>query len=296
MKITVIIPAYNARNQIGECLSSLLEGGVRAGEHEVIVVDDGSSDDTPELVRNHYGRVRLIRSDHAGPYAARNIGISHAHGEILVFLDADCVAPPGWLDRIERSFDADTHFLMGRLIPENAFLHRVVSVMDFPDFVGNRARGLSNFACVNLACKADMIRKFRFQEDCVTGADRLLSWKLHKLGYNIRYEPLLAVLHRPGLAWRELFRRRYRYCLGMLKNRDRDRSLPGGGFYGLGPMTPAMLALGRLSRDFFHFLSAKKALKLNFFGFPLYFFLFSLFRSFDLAIMSWILLRGAHKR
>jgi len=85
--VTVVIPAFNAADTIGRALASL-----RAQTYphlEIIVVDDGSADDTAQRARRERAAVRCIRQDNAGPSAARNRGVQEASGELVAFLDAD---------------------------------------------------------------------------------------------------------------------------------------------------------------------------------------------------------------
>ena len=85
--VSVIIPAYNSARFITECLKSVAgqKGDIPI---EIIVIDDGSSDDTREKVRA-FGGVRLLEQENAGPSAARNRGIAAATGEFIAFLDSD---------------------------------------------------------------------------------------------------------------------------------------------------------------------------------------------------------------
>jgi glycosyltransferase involved in cell wall biosynthesis len=85
--VSVIVPAYNAGRYIAESLQSIAaqRGDFRL---EILVVDDGSSDDTADKVLSFPG-VRLIRQENAGPSAARNRGIAASNGELVAFLDAD---------------------------------------------------------------------------------------------------------------------------------------------------------------------------------------------------------------
>jgi len=88
--ISVIIPTYNESDVIGECLKSLENQNIR--DFEVIVVDDGSSDETFDKLSKfaiHHKSVTIFRQDQKGPGAARNLGATHAKGDILVFVDAD---------------------------------------------------------------------------------------------------------------------------------------------------------------------------------------------------------------
>jgi glycosyltransferase involved in cell wall biosynthesis len=94
--ISIIIPAHDAAAHLGACLDSVLaqRGPFR---HEVIVIDDASTDATADIARGRAG-VRLLRlDDNAGPSAARNLGIAEARGELIAFLDADDLWPPGRL-------------------------------------------------------------------------------------------------------------------------------------------------------------------------------------------------------
>lgn len=89
-KISVIIPVYNEQNLITACLESLNNQDHQ--NMEIIVVDDGSSDNTQSIVSSLISQIsnaKLLRQQHSGPGNARNFGASKAAGEILVFVDAD---------------------------------------------------------------------------------------------------------------------------------------------------------------------------------------------------------------
>ena len=89
------MPAYNVEAYIGECLDSLL--GSTLHDLEVIVVDDGSTDGTPDVVHRiaqRDGRVTLLHQTNSGQGIARNLGVEHARGEFLAFIDADDTVPP----------------------------------------------------------------------------------------------------------------------------------------------------------------------------------------------------------
>ena len=103
IQASIIIPAYNAANRIPACLNSLLAQQT-AREYEIIVVDDGSTDNTAEIVKQ-YDRVRLITQANAGPASARNHGVQVATGAIVLFIDDDCIATLDWLERMLASFD-----------------------------------------------------------------------------------------------------------------------------------------------------------------------------------------------
>ncbi len=107
--ISVIIPAYNAAKTIGGCLHALRHQDYGA-PYEIIVVDDGSTDETPNLV-SQYGDVRLLRQSNAGPAAARNKGVLAARGDIVLFTDADCVPDRNWISEMAGTFQQDPHIV-----------------------------------------------------------------------------------------------------------------------------------------------------------------------------------------
>ncbi|MDA2810295.1 CDP-glycerol:glycerophosphate glycerophosphotransferase [Nocardiopsis sp. RSe5-2] len=93
--LSVIVPVYNVERYLGACLDSLR--GQTLGDLEIVVVDDGSPDDSARIAAEHAERdprVRLVRQDNAGLGAARNTGIRHAGGEFLAFVDSDDAIPP----------------------------------------------------------------------------------------------------------------------------------------------------------------------------------------------------------
>jgi glycosyltransferase involved in cell wall biosynthesis len=96
-RFSVVIPAYNAAAYLGEALDSLI-GQETALAYEIIVVDDGSSDDTAAVARGFPG-VRLLRQKNGGVACARNCGIAAARSELILFLDADDRAEPGRFER-----------------------------------------------------------------------------------------------------------------------------------------------------------------------------------------------------
>jgi glycosyltransferase involved in cell wall biosynthesis len=85
--VSVIIPAYNARQYLGEAIRSVLAQTLT--DHELIVIDDGSKDGTGDWVRETFPAVRCITQPNGGVSSARNKGLSLATGEFVAFLDAD---------------------------------------------------------------------------------------------------------------------------------------------------------------------------------------------------------------
>ncbi len=99
MIVSVIIPAHNAEKTISACLHALqMQTGVEDLTYEIILVDDGSTDETAVL--GNKAGVKVITQPKKGPASARNTGIGIAKGDIVCFTDADCVPHPDWLQEI----------------------------------------------------------------------------------------------------------------------------------------------------------------------------------------------------
>lgn len=97
MKISVVIPAYNAEKTIEATLASVVKQTYAPAE--IIVVDDGSKDNTCEVVSQKFPQVTLLRRENGGPAAARNQGIREATGTWIALLDADDTWLPNRLER-----------------------------------------------------------------------------------------------------------------------------------------------------------------------------------------------------
>ena len=105
MKISIVIPAYNEEHYIGPCIQSVQE------QHsediiEIIVVDNGSSDNTMATAKKFRG-VTVLREPKKGPSHARQLGFTHARGDYVAFIDADTRLPAGWTDTVRKEFGKD---------------------------------------------------------------------------------------------------------------------------------------------------------------------------------------------
>ena len=166
-RVTVVTPAYNVAKYVGETVDSVLRQTFR--DFEYLVVDDGSEDNSVDIVKAHAGddpRFRLVAREHRGLSAARNAGIREAKGEYIAFLDGDDRWHPRFLERQLRLIqslppDVGVVFCRSRLVLENGtlvfFQWQRVGRYDFDDFLvnSNPARNGSSLL-IRKSCFADV--------------------------------------------------------------------------------------------------------------------------------------------
>jgi len=116
---SVVIPTYNRLNILKKCLTAL-ENQNFDQVYEILVVDDGSTDDTVEFLRSHpdqFPHVKVLQQNHAAAAVARNLGIDEAQGEYIVFVDSDIIVTSDYLaGHAEALAKEDRAFTYGRLI------------------------------------------------------------------------------------------------------------------------------------------------------------------------------------
>src|SRR5260370_21182758 len=105
--VSILIDTYNHERFIEQAIVSVLEQDFPAAEPEIIVVDDGSTDRTPEIVKKCEPRVRLLRKENGGQASAFNTAIPECKGEIVAFLDGDDWWAPNKLSRVAQAMAAD---------------------------------------------------------------------------------------------------------------------------------------------------------------------------------------------
>lgn len=101
-KVSVIVPVKNGGAKIQGLLDSLMQVDYPKEKLEIIVVDGNSSDDTREVVSRY--EVKLLTEEKRGINGARNTGVKHSEGDIVVFTDSDCVVPKYWIKKIVEDF------------------------------------------------------------------------------------------------------------------------------------------------------------------------------------------------
>lgn len=205
--ISVIIPHLDQPEALGRCLASLSNQRGLDRPVELIVVDNGSKE-LPRHICAAYPGVTLLSQPVPGPGPARNLGVAHASGDILAFIDADCIAGEGWLAAIESSFaqDPDVAILGGDVriacrdprrltlleAYESVFAYRMKEYIARQGFTGTG----------NLAVRAKVFEAIGPFGGIDIAEDRDWGQRALRLGYRTHYRPRMIVYHpaRQNLA------------------------------------------------------------------------------------------------
>ena len=218
--VTVVIPVRDRSAELERCLAAL------GGSQPVVVVDDGSRDaaSIAEIAAAHGARL-LRRETNGGPGAARNTGLAHAiDAEVVVFLDSDCVPPPGWIDRLIGHLDDPLVAAVApRIVPAacDTPARRYAAACSCLDLGRQEARVVPLGPVAYLPTAALVVRRSAlldistgpavFDESMRYGEDVDLVWRLHEAGWRVRYDPSVEVRHVEPATWPALLARRFRY-------------------------------------------------------------------------------------
>jgi GT2 family glycosyltransferase len=199
---SLIIITRNRAGLLGETLESLT--GQTRGPAEVIVVDNGPSQETAAVVARFGSAlpVRYVVEPRSGYGPARNRGLAEARGEILFFLDDDCVAERGWAETLRRALDGGEAEMVGgsRDCGRRGLAARLEYLStDGPVLHPGLRRGpVRHLSTANLAMRRAVAERVgRFDETLVMCEDRDFCARARAAGFRLLYEPAARVRHQP---------------------------------------------------------------------------------------------------
>ena len=216
-RVSVLVCAYNAADTLDECLTSLEQ--LTYPDFEVIVVNDGSSDRTGAIARQH-PFCRVIDLDHAGLSAARNAGLAAATGDIVAYTDADVRVDPDWLTYLVRPFARGDVVAAGGLSlppPESPWMaHCVARSPGGPTHVLLDDRTAEHVPGCNLAVRRDALRAIGgFNPIYLRAGDDVdVCWRLQNTGGRIEFVPAALVWHHHRASVRAYWRQQVGYGEG----------------------------------------------------------------------------------
>ena len=218
--VSVVIPTYNRKDMLKECLDSLFNQTYPKDKYEIIVVNDGSTDGTEEVLKEYAKKApcafKWLTQQNKGSYAARNLGIKNARGEIICFTDDDCIADKRWLEELVRGFtDGGIGGVGGRIIAYNP--RKIVEEYDkmnqeeaikgkfYPSFL---------ITC-NAAYRKDILENCGYFDTYFrSGGDVDMGIRVTWRGHKLKYAPDAIVYHKHRTTFMGFIKQQYAYGTG----------------------------------------------------------------------------------
>jgi len=211
--ISIVIPARNEGKRIARCLEALRHQSLDSNKYEVIVVDDGSHDNTADVAVCHGARV--VRQSGNGASAARNRGIDEARGEIILFTDADCIPDTHWIEKLSAPLaQGDVQGAVGRVTSGQS--HWVAAMIQVElnerySRMGQHER-IDFVSSGNCGFRRPLLCSNRFDESFRWAEDLELSFRLAKGGNRMVFVADALVEHAHPESLFAYLRRKFSYA------------------------------------------------------------------------------------
>lgn len=219
-EVSIVIPVMNRADELRRCLTSLTQLTYPHEKLQIIVVDDGSSDTSPDVAREFGALLVPSGGIGRGPAAARNVGASVADGELLAFIDSDCSASPDWLCQLIPAFNDSGMAAVGGQVDgmcTESAVDRYEAVMSSLSIssrerVGNSGTDTFYLPSCNLLVRRSAFRSVGgFDDSMHVGEDVDLTWRLRDRRWSICYLPFGNILHEHRSSIRSFMSRRFDY-------------------------------------------------------------------------------------
>jgi glycosyltransferase involved in cell wall biosynthesis len=196
-RVSIVVCTYNGGRTVEQCLHSL--EALEYPDYEVIVVDDGSTDETATILQRFPG-VRAIEQPNRGLSVARNVGLSAANGEIVAYTDSDCFADPDWLTRLVYQLQQTGAAAVGgpNLTPEDGWLAACVAASPGqPSHVLESDQVAEHIPGCNMAFRREELLAINGFDPVyrAAGDDVDVCWRLQQAGRWITFAPGAFVWH-----------------------------------------------------------------------------------------------------
>lgn len=222
VKVTVIMPVFNAAHMVVDALRSVEAQDFPRDQMQIVVGDNGSTDNTRELISRLFPEVEIATTSDRGCGFARNAALALARGQYICCTDADCVADPGWLSALVRAFEtspASVACLGGDIRPyrTQTVTERFRHVWIQPGFNPESNDELRYAATPNAAFKREVFDTVGLFDGTLGFPDADMGLRLAASGLTTRYVPDAVVRHRNAVTVTELYRHRLKYGVFMTR-------------------------------------------------------------------------------
>ncbi len=217
---SVIIPTYNRLDEIQELLESLKLQTIENKNFEIVIVDDGSTDDTEKyiktLVDEKLLNVRFFKQNHKGPGPARNLGMEKAFGEYFIFVDSDCIANKNWLKSYEKivseekvvGFGGPDKVLSSFSPLQKAIDYSMTSFITTGGMRGHSKKKISKYypRSFNMGVRADIVEKIGGMNKLRHGQDIEFAHRMISTGGKVVKVLDAIVYHKRRSSVRKFFK------------------------------------------------------------------------------------------
>ncbi|MBL7056103.1 glycosyltransferase [Candidatus Woesearchaeota archaeon] len=203
MEFSIIIPTYNRQKLLKKCLESLLHQDFPKKKYEILVIDDGSKDNTENFVKKlkkTNKNLKYFKIKKSGRGTARNLGLKNSKKKIIAFTDDDCVVEKQWLKKIEYYFKNTKVDAVGGAIvnPTNKYISWAQYILNFSAwFPKGNCKLVKDIPTANVAYRQESINGLEFSENLGKGGyeDSLFNLELRRKGGKILFCPDVKVSH-----------------------------------------------------------------------------------------------------
>ncbi|MCA9138979.1 MAG: glycosyltransferase family 2 protein [Planctomycetales bacterium] len=225
-QITIVVPAFNEETHIGRCIASLDSQSYPRDRYNIIVVDNGSTDRTCQIVND--SPATLLRESRRSAYWARNLAIEKSQGDWLAFTDADCIAEPTWLENLHRRAVESGAWMVGGLtkydVVRDTMGNRLLYETHLPDQLRTTIETYHCVAGGNMFVRREAFERFGPFRVVRSGSDIEMSKRLAAQNHPSVFAEDAVVRHQCDLSNWEYLRRSYRIRFGQRMH----SSLPHG--------------------------------------------------------------------
>lgn len=200
MKVSVIIAAYNAEEDIGNCIDSVLNQS--HGDFELIIVDDASSDNTLDIIKQYSKRDQRIKffsnKINRRQGYSRNKAIKHAQGEVIAIIDSDCVANKNWLKNLLNGLKKE-NVVIGKSLSTQENIWAKEVYRQFQHWLTSKKINhyIKNIDTKNCAIKKYIFEKVGLFDPAISPSeDTDLTIRIRRAGFKIKFLDDAVVKHR----------------------------------------------------------------------------------------------------
>ncbi|RJS97464.1 glycosyltransferase family 2 protein [Halococcus sp. IIIV-5B] len=227
-RLSVIVPVYNDPDGIRTTLESLVAQTYPTACYEVVVVDNGSDDTTPDVVREYCERypelvTLLVEDEIQSSYAARNRGIEHVRGSLVSFIDADMTVKPTWAESVVASAEANDWDYMGcdietYIVGEGSLTATYDRALGFTVRRYLEEAHFTVTACLTVR-RSVFDHVGGFDSRLISGGDGEFGERVHNAGLTQYFEPNITVYHPARTTLGAWLRKQFRVGRGSIQRR-----------------------------------------------------------------------------